>query len=372
MDQKPPARRTVKYAAILLITLSPLLLLVTGELLGRLYLQVLNGSPGRSYGIYTYHPVLGAILRKSSFNTRKTFNNLGFQSYEDVPAGPKPPGELRLVVYGGSTSFCYNLPTGEGWPLRLERDLRDGGVAARMLNGGDVSWSLGHINVRTREEFAGLDADWVVLYSGINELTNAQLVDFYGGDFVGAVRAGERGVFSPRLGQDEWLFRHSLFYKAWRFWGAPRVGRWFSSGERRTPPDPKVVAAKREALRTAVDTNYQYLLRELIAFWRSHGARVAFVIQAISDRDHVNAPRVAVSRRGAAAAAQAGAVVVDAQEVVDGYPGDPHKLFIHSGVHWTAEGSERFARFLAENIPFSQPPAVPSSDERAGGARETH
>ena len=334
----------VKITAITVLILLPLVLILATEVAGRVYFHFAHGVPGKTYGIYKAHPKLGAILREDSYNTIKVLNNRGFQGREDVPPGDKAVGELRMVAYGGSTTFCYNLPTGEDWPARLEAQLRERGVNARMLNAGDVSWSLGHINVRTHEEFPGLQADWVVLYSGIDEVTNALLVQGDGIDFTAEVEAGRYGLFSPHLGQDLWLFRNSLLYKMWRFRVVPHLQAPPPRLESERDFDPRLLAAIR--------ANYHHLLRDLIGYWREHGARVLFVIQAVARPDHPNAFRADFSREAAATAAAAGAYVVDAQRAADEYPGDPDDLFIHSGVHWTAAGSTRLAALLARDVPF--------------------
>jgi hypothetical protein len=39
-------------------------------------------------------------------------------------------------------------------------------------------------------------------------------------------------------------------------------------------------------------------------------------------------------------------LVVDAQEVVDGYAGNKRDLFIESGVHWTDLGAKLLAEYI--------------------------
>ena len=72
-------------------------------------------------------------------------------------------------------------------------------------------------------------------------------------------------------------------------------------------------------------------------------------VEAYDERSGTSDPR---NRETAAAA---GAYVLDAQEVVSAYPGDPGDLFIDSGVHWTREGAVRFAGFLARNLSSEHP-----------------
>ncbi|MGB0712932.1 MAG: SGNH/GDSL hydrolase family protein [Gammaproteobacteria bacterium] len=333
----PPTMGTFRYLVVLTLIVVGIILGL--ELGGRAYIHLAYGKEGRTYGIYQAHPVLGGILRPDSYNLIKEFNNRGFQSSRDVPAS-KPQDELRIVTYGGSTTFCYNLPTGEDWPLQLEDRLRERGTNARVLNAGDVSWSLGHINVRSREEFAELDADWVVLYSGLNEYLNADDLAFHGINMADEVAAGRLGTFTRLLSSSQWLHRNSLIYKATIRWFLPLFG----DGKPRVPPfkaDPE-----------ALDINYRHLLRGLIPFWREHGARVLFVVQG-GDPAHEKHYITGMSRNAADLARELGAVVVDANEVVRAYPGAPAELFTETGVHWTRDGARRLSEFLAERVPWS-------------------
>ncbi|MGB0720778.1 MAG: SGNH/GDSL hydrolase family protein [Gammaproteobacteria bacterium] len=327
-----------RYLLILSLIVSGSVLAI--ESAGRAYIYLTHGKEGRSYGIYRAHPALGAILRPDSYNLSKEFNNRAFQTPRDIPA-TKPPDELRIVTYGGSTTFCYNLPTGEDWPLQLEQRLTEQGVNARVLNAGDVSWSLGHIAVRSREEFPALEADWVVLYSGLNEYLNADMLAFQGINISEEVAAGRYGAINRQLGADRWLARNSLIHKT----VVKKVLPLLSSGERLTPPfqaDPADLAR-----------NYHHLLSGLITFWRNHGTRVAFVIQG-GDPNNANHAVTGMSRDAADLARELGAIVVDAQDVVRAYPKDAAELFTHTGVHWTRDGARRLSAFLATAIAWEK------------------
>src|SRR5205823_3734018 len=113
-----------KISFILLILLLPPVLLVgAAEGFGRLVLHYKYSVPGKTYGLWTYDPVLGAVHAANAYNSNSETNSLGFRNKEDV-FEPKPPGSLRIIAYGGSTTFCYNLLTEEAWSLQLQDVLR--------------------------------------------------------------------------------------------------------------------------------------------------------------------------------------------------------------------------------------------------------
>lgn len=91
--------------------------------------------------------------------------------YRGPVVGRKQPGELRVVVLGGSTVFGYGVAWHESIPAFLEPKL-----AARL--GRPVSVvNLGYNNegaysfIPNLEDFAHLDYDAIVLYEGYNDLT---------------------------------------------------------------------------------------------------------------------------------------------------------------------------------------------------------
>ena len=90
--------------------------------------------------------------------------------YRGPVVGRKQPGEVRVVMLGGSTVFGYGVTWNESVPSYLEQKLR-----ARL--GRPVSVvNLGYNNegaysfVPNLEDFAYLDYDAIVLYEGYNDL----------------------------------------------------------------------------------------------------------------------------------------------------------------------------------------------------------
>lgn len=91
--------------------------------------------------------------------------------YRGPVAGRKQPGELRVVMLGGSTAFGYGVTWDEAIPARLERTLNEPGARppARVINLGfnnEGAYSF----LPTLQDYDSLDYDLVVLYEGYNDL----------------------------------------------------------------------------------------------------------------------------------------------------------------------------------------------------------
>ncbi len=98
--------------------------------------------PGKSDGLWSYDAELGAIHSLNGYNSNSETNNYGFRSKEDV-FEPKPPNSIRVIAYGGSTTFCFNLETDQAWPIRLQEELRKyAGPSPMVLNAGAIVWSI--------------------------------------------------------------------------------------------------------------------------------------------------------------------------------------------------------------------------------------
>lgn len=100
------------------------------------------------------------------------FDARGFRTVD--PIGPKPPGELRIVALGGSTTEDLWNASGRHWPWILEQRLseRDSG-AVRVLNGGMSAYATPHTLIRTALDVTELEADVLLVMHNINDLTAA-------------------------------------------------------------------------------------------------------------------------------------------------------------------------------------------------------
>ncbi len=90
--------------------------------------------------------------------------------YRGPVVGAKQPGELRVVMLGGSTVFGYGVAWNESIPVYLEARLKERlGRPVRVVNLGFNNEGA-YAFVPNLEDFDYLDYDVVVLYEGYNDL----------------------------------------------------------------------------------------------------------------------------------------------------------------------------------------------------------
>jgi len=98
--------------------------------------------------------------------------------YRGPTAGRKRPGEIRVVVAGGSTVLGYGLPPEAAFPHQLELALNGpgtpGGSRFRVVNLG-FSNEGAHTFQYTLADYAYLKYDLTVLYEGYNDLGGANV-----------------------------------------------------------------------------------------------------------------------------------------------------------------------------------------------------
>jgi len=329
--------------------------LVVLEFGGRAYMHLRYGVPGKHYGRWRSDPVLGARMAENVYDHRWQTNDRGFRNDEDVVSADPLKCE-RIIAYGGSTTLCWNLSTPDTWPARLEAMLREGTGQSchQVLNAGDILWSLSHAYARAQIEIPELRPDYVVLYSGINEVGHAMFLKRSGTPIDELVAKGEYGRIAPNLPQNFWLVRNSFAYKLLhkifiypladhlRDADSKRWARLLNTeigpGNPPLPPDPAILE------------NYLHILENLIGFCRRYDSEPVFVIQASSvstvGHDHMTA----YSREGAKLAREFGVLVIDAQAIVTTYGGDPADLFRASGIHWSATGASLLAEAIYAGI----------------------
>jgi len=97
-------------------------------------------------------------------------NNLGFRG--DSLATPKPAGEVRVFMVGGSTTECVFLDDREAVTRRLQDRLRAAypGLDVRVYGAGksgDRSWD--HVAM-VSQRIAHLQPDVIVVFAGVNDL----------------------------------------------------------------------------------------------------------------------------------------------------------------------------------------------------------
>ena len=338
-SQKYSRKRIAIYLLIIVLffTIVPLLLIEGGI---RTYIWYKYGVPGKTYGLWCYDKEFGAIHCHDGYNTLSQTNEYGFRNTENVRE-PKPAGALRIIAYGGSTTFCYNLLNGETWPDELEKQLRKNhNPQDQVLNAGDIMWSIGQSYVRAKRDIPVLKPDYVIIYDGINDPANAQFLELEGKPMKTLVEKGEYGVFSKNLEQSRWIKRNLALVRLMDYVIAPRLtnDQQVQQVDIPTEPDPYVME------------NYLHTLSDFLKLAKANGSMPIFLVQAHGHNNKLNEYLTSYSRNGIQTATQEGAIVLDAQVMVDGYHGPPMDLFYSSGVHYSRAGAEMLGEFLYQQI----------------------
>ena len=305
------------------------------EGIGYAIMHLEHGVPGKTYGLWTYDPELGAIHSLNGYNSNSETNDYGFRNKEDV-FDPKPPNSIRVIAYGGSTTFCFNLETDQAWPIRLQEELRKyAEPKSQVLNAGAIVWSIGQEVARAKRDLPRLKPDVVIIYSGLNEEANAEHLEEEGINLKEAVAQGKHGLFATGLDQSRWLKRNSMIVRTFEYLNL------FAPPPHLTPePDRAIVPEVRE--------NFSRTLREFIELIRQNDAKPLYVIMGGLHEIGQNRPLLRYSREGAAVAREMGVPVIDANDVVNDYKGNRADLFSPTGAHWSALGATLLARFIDE------------------------
>lgn len=191
------------------------LLVCAGEAGGRIFIHYRYGAPGKSYGIYAWDAELGATHRPNSYNSGTVINNLGFRNREDTDER-KPPGCVRVLCSGGSTTFCFNLTIEGSWPAVLQRKLRTvpGRERDEVLNAGQINFAVSHEAILAKRLVPRLRPDVVIIYTGINELMAGELLERGDGLDLDDLLASKRwGVAPKSLDQGRFLKRESVLVR---------------------------------------------------------------------------------------------------------------------------------------------------------------
>jgi lysophospholipase L1-like esterase len=345
----PPSRLRRWGIRLALVIFGVLFVIGSIEAAGRFYIWLKYGVPGKSYGLWQYDPEIGAVHRNNSYNTNTQTNNHGFRGREDV-FDPKPPGSHRVICYGGSMCFCYNLADGETWPERLQEELRlrPGHDRDQVLNGGHISWSTGHLYRQALRDLPVLKPDFVVIYSGVNELPSALCLAADGYNLAELEREQKYGVIATNLDQARWLKRNSVIMRYLDY----HIRQHVKSTGPSLGPDGTAPPGK-DGIQTAVldnpwvAKNYKYELSRMIELIRQYGGTPIFVIECGLPDDERNQRSVVLhySADAAEMMRQANVPVCDPRPAILSKP-NTKELFYQTGVHVSAKG----ARLLAHEI----------------------
>jgi lysophospholipase L1-like esterase len=291
------------------------------------------------------------------------FNSLGLRGPEvEVP---KPPGRFRIVCEGGSSTFDLRAADDRStWPARLQALLKP--LDADVVNAGAQGWTTLESLVSLAVRDVDLAPDLVVVFAGINDLQPASHVPFTPDYSLGHADVLPRvtGVSADPL---PWTAR-SVFIEAL----LRRLGPRGNGADRLAPAwawrgGPRKDAIPDEAVRV-----FERNLRSTIALAGANGSRTLLVAQTVRmragfeayDREYLEswAPGLTAGgyvsslRRLNEAARRLGegngVSFLDpfaSDDFTDADFGDP--------MHFSASGSDRFARMVAAAVRGLVPPS---------------
>ncbi len=134
--------------------------------------------------LYRRHPYLqvaaheGARGNLPSGRTVVAIDALGYRSPERPRE--KPPGTLRILCAGGSTTYDVLAPSNDRtWPAQLEQKLRARGWPVEVWNAGFPGWTTLESLIALAIRDVDLAPDVVVVYHGINDMQPATSSPFH-------------------------------------------------------------------------------------------------------------------------------------------------------------------------------------------------
>lgn len=264
MSTQAGSRRQV-IGRIVIACVPTLVLLLAGEVAARGYyyhqhhdtryllvpfggIEIVGPPPEYSRAKGTHTKVDAYSGRTLTF----TINGQGGRGREWVEA--KPPGAVRILAVGGSTTFGQNSPDDATWPALLEVELRQQyGPAIEVLNGGQTAMRLDEVTSVLSKQWLRYQPDLVLYYEAYN---NTPYTVFKNADLA-------ISHFHRDSGIGRWtrqLYYRSLLYtyflEKWHFY-----------------------RAKHQALVPEV-RHFQASLQRLAELLQSRGVRPVYVLQA--------------------------------------------------------------------------------------------
>ncbi len=273
-----------KFISNVLTIIGLLILLIVFIEVGlRVVVHFRYGKPGKTYGIYMADKEFGAVHRPHSYNNNSVINNWGFRNTEDIDIR-KPAGAIRIYCSGGSTTFCYNLPTEKAWPSILQQKLRilPGHERDEVLNAAEITIAVANEFALARRFIPRLKPDIVILYgTGINEQECARNLQYADKADLDKLLAEKRwGVFSRKLDQVRFLKRNSVTVKAFEYYILTRFKYMISQILK-----AKQVSTQRGYPHPWTVENFRQTLSAYIDFLRSNGCKVIIVLHGDNGDD---------------------------------------------------------------------------------------
>jgi hypothetical protein len=381
---------------VVLFVASVALTLLSLELAARV-LRSVQGS-GKEAGenrLYTeYDPLLGwrkragarATYRRREYTVEVAINSHGLRDPER--GYEAPPGTLRILALGDSFVEAYSVPLERAVTQLLETDLRRGGCAAEVINGGTNGYSTDQEYLFYQSEGIRYSPRIVVLFFHYNDIVYNERQEYFGAPKPalemgrGQLRVHRFPVREPpastpprRNEEDaekggsallEWV-RERLWYGAPRAHDVvARLGLWGPMPQQPIRLELRVYQRSRVPEIEAAWEKTAAILTALARETESHGARL--VVVGVPSRLEVDEgsweltrtlyrvddsawDRGLVMRRLATIGRDGSFPVIDLTEPLrDGYRRfGPRPYYTYDG-HWTARGhaivAQEVLRFL--------------------------
>lgn len=295
--------------------------------------------------------------------------------YRGPVVGRRQPGEIRVVVLGGSTAFGYGVPYTEAFPYYLEQMLNApaGRTSYRVINLGAPS--QGALGFRIDlADYAYLQYDAAIFYEGYNDLGRTDLPDavpprdapndllwrrqspifratgyfpvlplvfrekamlmMSGGDLDAAYRG--QAVFRPNL---------ATRTTADALKTAAAVAESVGSAIGHVTGDP-ALAARTTPLDITTWRHYTDRVVDAVRFARGRSVKVLVVTQPYASDSHISQQRALAHALDEAFHGDSGVRYVNLGLAVD----LRDRSIAYDGLHLAAKGNERVASLLVEPV----------------------
>ncbi len=231
----------------------------------------------RNYAAVTEaEPGLPGLSGRNHFTT----NNMGFRGGELIR--PRPAGEYRIFLVGGSTFECFYLDDSDEIGRVLQNQLPalpDGRIPKVYNVGLSGAASDDHVAMIS-QRLVHLQPDLIVVFAGINDLTRS----IFGFDYLHYV--------DPHAGERPWFKRFAMNFQIVR--RLHRLKTRFTPDARTVQESRPLVTnyAGRVALQRSGrpatspprtdEASYARNLRSIVGIARSNGIALVFMTQATS------------------------------------------------------------------------------------------
>jgi len=338
-------KKRLIFSAIIFIL--PFFLIIISEAGLRITIWLKNGVPGKSYGLWRYDEELCAIHGENRYNTHTQTNNFGFRGREKINLR-KTYNSIRIVAYGGSTTYCYNLQDGETWPEIVQFNLQkiQEHENDQVLNGGHIVWGISQLYKRAQRELTKLDTDIVILYTGINEDSNTKNLVKSGYDPYKLIEQNNYGVVPKNLDQCRWLKRNSTLIRFYEYYIKSRI---FHGSNNRYIPEKNsnnININLEKFKETWSWKNYKIILFRFIDLIKSNGAKPVFIVQCGLEEVGNVKYFLSFSVEAAKILKDTDVAVLDVCNTIN----NNKDYFHNTGVHYSKKGAILFGQLISDYL----------------------